>query len=250
MRVYLNEVTGLADALTSMYLSKRTWTRELEEEIRIDCFSYDIINGNNSLIKFAKKPDENLFEEQVNRTNKRIESFCKFAWKHITMLDFITLSVTVEGLHRAGQDDWDAHAYRFNNRIIRSSTRLADFSEGEMSDFYKDKIIPTEIALDMLGIEIPQTIEEDGQTFVLAEGGYIREDLKDNRDAKRGLYRMCIPSNFIFKINLAQWAHVYKMRNKNGSANPEVKEVAERIQDEVEKVLPWFDREFIKKVEI
>ena len=61
---------------------------------------------------------------------------------------------------------------------------------------------------------------------------------------------MCIPSNFIFKINLAQWAHVYKMRNKNGSANPEVKEVAERIQDEVEKVLPWFDRDFIKKVEI
>ena len=48
--------------------------------------------------------------------------------------------------------------------------------------------------------------------------------------------------NFIFKINLAQWAHVYKMRNKNGSANPEVKEVAERIQDAVEKVLPWFDR--------
>ena len=40
------------------------------------------------------------------------------------------------------------------------------------------------------------------------------------------------------------------MRNKNGSANPEVKEVAERIQDEVEKVLPWFDRDFIKKVEI
>lgn len=238
MNVYLNEVTGLADALVSMYMSKRTWTRELEEQIRNDIKIYDKVSwlGN--------------CKSECERTNKRIESFCKFAWKHITMLDFITLSVTVEGLHRAGQDDWDAHAYRFNNRIIRSSTRLADFSKDEMSDFYKDKIIPTEIALNMLGIETPQTIEKDGQTFVLAEGGYIREDLKDNRDAKRGLYRMCIPSNFIFKINLAQWAHVYKMRNKNGSANPEVKEVAERIQDEVEKVLPWFDRDFIKKVEI
>lgn len=249
MNVYLNEVTGLADALTSMYLSKRTWTRELEEEIRHDCKVIDILNKCNypSIEPFLMLSEYDLCK---NRIKKRLESFCKFAWKHITMLDFITLSVTVEGLHRAGQDDWDAHAYRFNNRIIRSSTRLADFDEDEMSDFYKDKIIPTEVALEMLGIEIPQTIEEDGQTFVLAEGGYIREDLKDSRDAKRGLYRMCIPSNFIFKINLAQWAHVYKMRNKNGSANPEVKEVAERIQDEVEKVLPWFDREFIKKVEI
>ena len=247
MNVYLNEVTGLADALTSMYMSKRTWTRELEEQIRHDCNIVDYL-GACELSRVPTILQE--YKDSENRMNKRIESFCKFAWKHITMLDFITLSVTVEGLHRAGQDDWDAHAYRFNNRIIRSSTRLADFGEDEMSDFYKDKIIPTEVALEMLGIEIPHTIETDDGTFVLAEGGYIREDLKDNRDAKRGLYRMCIPSNFIFKINLAQWAHVYKMRNKNGSANPEVKEVAERIQDEVEKVLPWFDREFIKKVEI
>ena len=247
MKVYLNEITGLADALTSMYMSKRTWTRELEEQIRYDCTIVDCFGASD----LSHVPDiMQEYKDSENRMDKRIESFCKFAWKHITMLDFITLSVTVEGLHRAGQDDWDAHAYRFNNRIIRSSTRLSDFGENEMSDFYKDKIIPTEIALGMLGIETPQTIEKDGQTFVLAEGGYIREDLKDNRDAKRGLYRMCIPSNFIFKINLAQWAHVYKMRNKDGSANPEVKEVAERIQDEVERVLPWFDRDFIKKVEI
>lgn len=241
MNVYLNEITGLADALVSMYMSKRTWTRELEEQIRYDC----------KILDAYRDYDEIEVPKIVkDRVDKRFESFCKFAWKHITMLDFITLSVTVEGLHRAGQDDWDAHAYRFNNRIIRSSTRLADFGEDEMSDFYKDKIIPTEIALDMLGIETPQTIEKDGQTFVLAQGGYVREDLQNNRDAKRGLYRMCIPSNFIFKINLAQWAHVYKMRNKDGSANPEVKEVAERIQDAVEEILPWFDREFIKKVEI
>lgn len=239
MNVYLNEITGLADALTSMYMSKRTWTRKLEEEIRRDCKLLDILSYGSPLYETIKE-----------RVDNRIKSFCKFAWKHITMLDFITLSVTVEGLHRAGQDDWDAHAYRFNNRIIRSSTRLADFGEDEMSDFYKDKIIPTETALEMLGIETPQTIEKDGQVFVLAQGGYVREDLQNNRDAKRGLYRMCIPSNFIFKINLAQWAHVYKMRNKNGTANPEVKEVAERIQDAVEEILPWFNRAFIDKISI
>ena len=158
MNVYLNEVTGLADALVSMYMSKRTWTRELENNIRQDCAVIDILE-NNKYVKVESLPDSLEFLAIKERVNKRFESFCKFAWKHITMLDFITLSVTVEGLHRAGQDDWDAHAYRFNNRIIRSSTRLADFSEDEMSDFYKDKIIPTEFALEILGIVTPQTIE-------------------------------------------------------------------------------------------
>ena len=240
MKVYLNEITGLADALTSMYMSKRSWTRELEDSIRRDC----------NICKYLNDEMSKAWSESKSRLDKRLESFCKFAWKHTTMLDFITISVTVEGLHRAGQDDWDAHAYRFNNRIIRSSTRLADFSENELSDDYKDKVIPTESALDMLGIERPQTIERDGQTFVKTQGGYIREDLANNRDAKRGLYRLGIPSNFIFKCNLAQWAHVYKMRNKNSGANPEVKEVAEAIQDAIEANLLWFDREFIGKIEI
>lgn len=246
MKVYLNEITGLADALTSMYMSKRSWTRELEEEIRLDCSIVEEVMSN----KYARKHYSHSNNTIKDRMDKRLNSFCKFAWKHTTMLDFITISVTVEGLHRAGQDDWDAHAYRFNNRIIRSSTRLADFGESELSDYYKDKVIPTESALDMLGIWCPQTIERDGQTFVKTQGGYIREDLANNRDAKRGLYRLGIPSNFIFKCNLAQWAHVYKMRNKNSGANPEVKEVAEAIQDAIEANLPWFDREFIGKIEI
>ena len=199
MKVYLNEVTGLADALVSMYMSKRTWTRELEEEIRLDCSIVEEVMSN----KYVREHYSHSNNTIKDRMDKRLNSFCKFAWKHTTMLDFITISVTVEGLHRAGQDDWDAHACRFNNRIIRSSTRLADFSENELSDYYKDKVIPTESALDMLE-----------------------------------------------KCNLAQWAHVYKMRNKNSGANPEVKEVAEAIQDAVEEILPWFDRAFIDKISI
>ena len=69
-------------------------------------------------------------------------------------------------------------------------------------------------------------------------------------DVKRGLYMESIPSTFIFKVNMAQWAHVYRVRSKNGTANPEVKQLAEMLQDEIEKQMPWFDREFIKKVEI
>ena len=34
MNVYLNEITGMADGLVTLYFSKRTWTREKEENIR------------------------------------------------------------------------------------------------------------------------------------------------------------------------------------------------------------------------
>ena len=239
MKVYLNEITGMADALVSMYMSKRTWTPELDKEIRDDWWSYCHDN------------DWERDGKIVERTEKRIESFCKYAWMHTTMLDFVTISATVEGIHRAGQDDWDAHACRFNNRIIRASTRLSDFAEGEMSDFYKGKIIPTDVAIEeVMNSHLPDAIEKEGQCYVKTVNGYIREDLKDNRDVKRGLYMESIPSNFIFKCNMAQWAHVYRLRNKNGTANPEVKQLAEMLQDEIEKQMPWFDRKFLAKVQI
>lgn len=235
MNVYLNEITGVADALVSMYMSKRTWTPELDREIRGD---WKLVNSDFGIVPAYT----------YESIGKRLNIFCKYAWKHTAMLDFITISVTVEGLHRAGQDDWDAHAKRYDNRIIRSSTRLADFGENEMSDFYKGKILTTEMALSFLDVTLPESIEFVGETFVKTEGGYIREDVKDDRDVKRGLYRLCIPSNFIFKCNMAQWAHVYRMRNANSTANPEVKQVAEAIQDAIEHEYPWFNREFLQKV--
>ena len=241
MKVYLNEITGMADALVSMYMSKRSWTPELDKEIR-----------DNFRICESGTHDVEAYLKARDATEKRIRSFLKYAWKHTAMLDFVTISATVEGIHRAGQDDWDAHACRFNNRIIRASTRLADFKEGEMSDFYKGKIIPTDVAVKELfsNHSLPEEMWVDGQKYVKSVNGYIREDLKDNRDVKRGLYMESIPSNFIFKCNMAQWAHVYRLRNKNGTANPEVKQLAEMLQDEIENQMPWFDREFLAKVMI
>lgn len=238
MKVYLNEISGMADALVSMYMSKRTWTPELDAQIRTDYEKY--FHGSVYTCK-----------NETERTEKRIKTFCKYAWEHTAMLDFVTISATVEGIHRAGQDDWDAHACRFNNRIIRASTRLADFKEGEMSDFYKGKIIPTDVAIEeIMNSHLPDAIEKDGQCYVKTVNGYILEELKNDRDVKRGLYMESIPSNFIFKCNMAQWAHVYRLRNKNGTANPEVKQLAEMLQDEIEKQMPWFDREFLAKVMI
>ena len=241
MNVYLNEITGMADGLVTLYFSKRTWTREKEENIRR---AWKEVNEPDSLKGRFWKDGDLQFIRQT------IESFCKYAWKHTTMLDFVTISVTVEGIHRAGQDDFDAHAKRFDNRIIRSSTRLADFSEGEMSDYYKDKIIPLGVALNYLGIDAPKEFAKDDTIYVRSVNGYIQKDLENDRDVKRGLYMESIPSNFIFKCNMAQWAHVYKLRNKNGTANPEVKQLAEAIQDQIEEQMPWFNREFLAKVQI
>lgn len=238
MKVYLNKITGIDDAITTMYFSKRSWTREKEETIR------DVVFDSTNLI------DGSYYEDDSNdKFIDYMDKLCKWGTRHATMLRFIDLSVTVDGLHRGGQDDLDSHAKRMDNRIIRASTRLGDFSSGEMSDYYKDKIIPTDVACKQLNIELPEVINVNGETFLKAVNGYIREDLKDKRDVKRGLYMESIPSSFIFKINLTEWAHVYRERNMNGTAHPELKECVEEIQNQLEDMMPWFNKELVMKIQ-
>lgn len=241
MRVYVNKITGIDDAIVSMYFSKRSWTRKKEVYIRDLCDRVLTRRGELMADFFLDPTDTEEF-------NKWMETLTKWGRKHPTLLRFIDISVTVEGLHRAGQDDWDSHAKRFDNRIIRSSTRLADFKEGEMSEFYKDKIIPTDLALTYLGIEAPAALEHDGKTYVKTVNGYIWEGMQNNHDVKRGLYMLSIPSNFIFKVNLTEWSHVYKERNCLSGANPEVKECCEMIADQIEDIQPLFNRELFRAI--
>lgn len=240
MNIYLHSIDGVADAIISMHMSKRTWTRDMEQEIyRITNKVLDR-NGRYQIDPESKDPDVVQFNDWMSKLTK-------WGRQHITMLKFIDLSITVEGLHRGGQDDWDSHAKRFDNRIIRSSTRLARFGN-EMSDFYKDKIIPTDEALALQDIDMPDSIEKNGVTYVRTVNGYVREDLRDDNDARRGLYMLSIPSNFIFRINLTEFAHVYKERNKDGHANPEVKQCCEAIMDELNKAQPLFTRELMLEI--
>ena len=240
MKVFLNSVHGLDDAIVSMFLSKRTLTRELEEDIRHTYYKLYEMDG---------YPMYYGEDEMTEKFKKWKESLFKWGWRHMTMLKFIDLSFTVYGLHRAGQDDWDSHAKRMDNRIIRSSTRLADFSDGEMSDYYKDKIIPTDQALNIIEFKRPDEITYNGETYVKAVNGYIKKGYEDNKDVKRGLYMLSIPSNFIFKINLAEFAHIYKERNKNGTANPEVKELAEECLNQIHEFLPEIDADYLLKIQ-
>ena len=238
MKVYLNSIVGVA-----LHMSKRTWTKELDTEIRETVRSFiDPEKG----YTLAADAEVSLAE----KFNSYMEKLLKYGVKHTTLLRFIDMSFTVEGLHRAGQDDWDSHAKRFENRIVRSSTRLAVFTNGEKSDFYKGKIKYPLEALEDLGIEIPDSyIDDNGTEWVKADFGYVNNDCYWNRDARRGLYPLAIPSNFIFRINLTEFAHVYKLRNKNSSANPEVRDCCEMMADLIEKAIPWFNRELFLKIE-
>ena len=226
MKVILNSIDGIADAIEAMYFSKRTWDLDLHNQIRAECL----------------KPDKS---EQFN---KWLDMVCKMTKKHITIGKFIDLSFIVVGLHRAGQDDWDAHAKRFDNRIIRSSTRLATYGN-EKSDWYKDKILTTDEVLDILEIKSPTEIEYNGKTYVRSVNGYILKEYENNKDVKRGLYMLSIPSNFIFRINLTEFAHVYKERNEFGTANPEVKQCAEMCLSEINKCYPQFNRELMLNIQ-
>ncbi|MDR0984374.1 MAG: hypothetical protein LBL93_05125 [Ruminococcus sp.] len=250
MKTYLNKITGISDAIVSMFLSKRSWTREKEIEIYDVCDRLLDVSGrfvgglNESKISLQ---NQNVNGEDVEKFNKWLASLTKFGQKHITMLRFIDLSVTVEGLHRGGQDDWDSHAKRFDNRIIRSSTRLATF-DNEMSDWYTDKVIPTDKALEILGITAPAEITFENDTYVKSINGYIKKEFADNKDVKRGLYMLSIPSNFIFKINLTEWSHIYKERGNHSGANPEVKLVCEDIQSQLESAYPMWSREYLLSI--
>lgn len=227
MEVYLNHIDGVDDAIISMFLSKRTLTRELENEIRQE-------------VKNCSAAGSGRLKDPTDKLQDWLRKLFKWGVQHITMLRFIDLSFSVYGLHRGGQDDLDSHAMRMNNRIIRSSTRLADFSSGEMSSYYEGKIVTTDQALAALGIELPEILEVGGSQYVRGVNGYILKGMEKNKDVKRGLYMLSIPSNFIFRINLTEFAHVYKERNKDSGANPEVKRAVENMVDSLEEMSASF----------
>lgn len=234
MEIYLNRIDGWDDAIISMFLSKRTLTRELEWNIRKEL----LFATNNSYITKDIPLGALTFRTEI--VDEWLNTFFKWCPKHITLGRFLDFSFTVYGMHRAGQDDIDSHAKRMENRIVRASTRLADFSQGEMSSFYEGKIIPTDLALAILGITAPEELEYEGKTYVKGVNGYILKGMEDNKDVKRGLYMLSIPSNFIFKMNLTEYAHMYKERNRKGGANEEVKDCIESGTDQLENASQGF----------
>ena len=241
MKVTVNSIRGFEDAFVAMYISKRSWTPELDSDIRETCSI--VLNRDGSI-------NPSAYKISLDKFNNWLSMLLKMGRKHITVLRYIDISIMTEGIHRAGQDDIDAHAKRFDNRIIRSSTRLAEFEEDEVSEYYKDKIITdAKVIKCILGVEMPDEIVYENCKYVKAPNGYVKEEYKNNKDVKRGLYMLSIPSNFISKINLTEFGHVFKERNQDGGANPEVKEWAESCMKQITNLHNQITRDYVLSIE-
>lgn len=225
MYVKINNITGIDDALVSLLMSKRSWTEEKDREIRELCKK--VLTREGFLNKHA--PEDLLME-----FDKKMNTLIKWGLKHDheVLLRFINISITTIGLHRAGMDDIDSHAKRMDNRIIRSSTRLAKFTVGEKSDWYKDKILSVEEVFEKgdLIINLPESVDIDGDTWVKTPFGYVKKGYENDKDVLRGNYPLSIPSNFIWSIAYPELRHIYKRRGHHSHANPEVKEMIERVR--------------------
>jgi hypothetical protein len=167
--------------------------------------------------------------------------------KHHTLMKYIDVSFFTLGLHRGAQDDLDAHAIGFNNRITRYSTRLAKIDETVLSEWYADKIIPFEHAKQFVGIDYPEVIETDIGNFEYTPFGYIHENFNKisdenglKKDVKRGLMALGMESNALWKTDLFNLRYIYKMRSKLTKANPELKEGMEQLADQIEQHLPVY----------
>lgn len=236
MKVYLNEINGLWAAIDAMYFSKRTWTREAEAELM--SMYWDNYDRFGKLIRYDITPE----------FKKLVDNLFKWSTSHITLAKFLDFTFTVEGLHRGAQDDFDSHAKRLDNRIVRSSTRLAKFGN-EKSDWYKGKILSTDEALELAGLEKPSEIfTVDGQRFVACTNGYVREDLAKDKDVLRGLYMLSIPSNFIFKCNGTEFAHIINERDADSHAAPELRLMIEECKRLIVQEIPQYNTDWCRKV--
>lgn len=243
MNVYVPNVFGYEQAFRSMYMSKRSYSDEIERKIQVAVQTG--IEARTGRYLPGKSSDLDSMLDKLTTMGR----------KHITVLRFLNFDIVTIGLHRAGQDDVDAHARRFDNRIIRASTRLADFEQDEFSDFYKDKVITTDRMVGLLNVHLPDAVNvedtETGESHIYRKvpNGYVREEYLEDRDVKRGLYMMGIPSNFVAQINITEFAHVYKLRNRNTHANPEVREWAEAVLRKLQEKCPWFNESLMMDID-
>lgn len=226
MKAIVSKISGIDDAILALNYSKRRITDERRQEIR-------------HLVETCTTPDGHICSDIkphiLEQYNTELLKLMKYgvAHDHATLLSFIDLTIEIDGLHRGGQDDWDAHAYRFHNRIVRSSTRLAKFTGSEKSDYYQGKVLTTEEVLKAVGACISD-VHLNEKNFTYVEGiGFVREDLVDDQDVIRGLYRLEIPCSSTTKINYRELRHVYRMRNATTHAHPEVQQVVEQVRDEL-----------------
>ena len=187
--------------------------------------------------EFIECEDEALKKEHmmIKSFEERLEKLFKWGTEHITLLRFVEFAMMVDGLHRGGTDDFDSHAERFDNRIIRMSTRTPKLYTKdqtiEMSDYYKGKIILFHDFINKIlpeaGVDaesvLPMSITIDDKKYVRSFGGYILESEQNKPDVLRGMIPLAISNIFGYESCITEFAHVVKMRGFDGHAHEELK---------------------------
>jgi hypothetical protein len=187
---------------------------------------------------------------------------------HHTLMKYIDVSFFTDGLHRGAQDDLDAHAMGFNNRITRFSTRLASEIPPIVSEWYQGKIIPFHDVIkqfeNVCESEIlPEFIEVTpdgkvlfandvgvpvvGEVFKYTPFGYVLKKYADmnheasiRKDVLRGLVPLGTPGPALWKTDLWNLRYIYFRRGELTKANPELKIGMEQLADQIEQSIPVF----------
>jgi hypothetical protein len=267
MEFKLYKVSGYEEAINSLRMSKGkfySWdkARDIQElayvvtdpqGFIISKVGYEAklstIYENNHKVTGNYEADLKEFERLLGLTfNNAMGEF-----KHHTLMKYIDVSFFTEGLHRGAQDDLDAHAIAFNNRITRYSTRLAEIDQNLLSDWYKDKIIP--FSETPFYVDMPNEIYGENGKFIKTPFGWVIEKFAQvpaknglAKDVQRGGMLIGMASNAIWKTDLFNLRYVYKMRSKLTKANPELKAGMEQLADQIEEHIPVFGPYFRKEL--
>lgn len=280
MKFYLYKVSGYEEAIMALRMSKgKYYSWKIAQAIQ------DLVYVATNKQGFLAKPEEYLikskeilsqysqskhlkitgdYDKDVNEFKRLLgltmdASMGKF--DHHTLMKYIDISFFTDGLHRGAQDDLDAHAPAFNNRITRFSTRLAEISEQKMSDWYKDKVITFKDALDIIqhtigtDFKMPNEIVVNNNTYRYTPFGYVLKEYSQvpaknglAKDVQRGLMALGTPSSALWKIDLFNLRYVYYRRGKLTKANPELREGMEQLADQIEASVPVFGEFFRKQM--
>jgi hypothetical protein len=272
MKFQLYKVSGYEEAIMSLRMSMGKFY-SWEKARQIQDLVYAVTNKQGFLAN-NQEYRHNLRTIGINSSNKHEKIIGVFAddilefkrllgltmnnamgkQDHHTLMKYIDISFITEGLHRGAQDDLDAHAMGFNNRITRFSTRLAEISETQLSEWYKDKIIPFHDAILIVGNGVnhmPNEIEHDGNIFFWSPFGYILEKyakLSEKnglyKDVQRGLIPLAQEGCALWKSDIFNMRYIYFRRSKLTKAAPELKIGMEQLADQIESNVPVFGEHF------
>lgn len=262
MSIKLKAISGYAPAITSLKMTKRHYDdvnyEKLIDDVHIvtDAHGFfknekdfreeaEIFLDNESEIRSYINAKMSISENILSDLNKLAKWGAGVgldAWiddGHETILRYIDLSFVGENLGYGTVADLDSHVARMNNRMIRSSSRIAKYDQDERSEWYVGRICSIEDMLETFGKSAPNSfVNSEGKVFIKTPNGYVVEGEETDGDARRGNYPLCIPMQCIFNVNLYDLRHIYMRRNKYTHATPELKNAIEDLADQVEQAIP------------